>query len=103
MFLRVRDDYEDLSIGVASYFRDWYDQQCRDCAQQTSIKTHGDLVQVVGYLQDDNATTESILAKMKLQPYGTTKLSQVEDSLKLALRVSCVSSIGEIEGSYSQG
>src|SRR5689334_20147647 len=97
------DDYETLSNGIPSYFGDWYDQQCRDCAQQVSIKTHDDLVEVVGYLQEQDATTSSVLAKLRLKPQGTAKISQVEDSLKLALRVSCAVSIGEIERSYPLG
>lgn len=98
-----KDDYKPFLSGINSYFQDWYDQQCRDCAQNVSIRTHGDLAKVVGYLQEENATLNSVFGKIRLELYESVKTSQLEASVILALRVCCAVSIGEIEGSYPPG
>lgn len=101
----LQEKSQHLMIGLDAYFQDWYNQQCRDCAQQVSAKTHQDLLDAIELIQEDDATQELVLQKLraKILPLGPVTEIRLKATITLAMRVSCAISIGTIDGSFPPG
>lgn len=99
------DKYLYLANGINVYFHDWYNQQCRECGQEVSMRSHGNLLEVIACIHEENATYNSVLNNLhqKLPTTSPANDLQLDAAITLAIRVSCALSIGHINNSFPPG
>jgi hypothetical protein len=99
----AQEKYEILLRGLGTYFYDWYNQQCRQCSEQVSIKSHAELIHVISSLQEHGATSKSVFQKLRQETDSSILDAKLKASIILAIRVSCGLSIGHISGYVPPG
>lgn len=95
-------DVESLS----AYFQHWYEDQCRHLAstRQISIRTHQELVEIVGLLKNDDNLRSTVKNNLGFGP-STSEAQQllVDGSIDLAARTLLLLSVGTFRQSQMIG
>ena len=81
------------------YFNDWYEEQCNAVYQDTSAKTHQEIIDVISLLQQDGDRAD-ILANLAA-PSRTT--NSCNETINLAARLWLTISIGSLQHAFNPG
>lgn len=89
-----------------AYFGHWYEEQCKEAAEQISAQNHRQIIRVMQYLKFKDVTRASIKDKLRQQsqvPVDSHAERLLDGSIDLAARLLVTLSIGELEHCWTPG